>query len=393
MPERGHCYRLLGVVAALARRGAIVHVLTDALFRDDVERAGGRFVDLFARFPIEAVDATSRPIPCRYVSFAGFHATGLADAVAALDPALILYDTFAVVGPPIARRLGIPWVNVCAGHATSPERAVRALHDDPRVSISAECREAVRRLRAEHGMERASPFSYVDGLSPHLNLYCEPPQFLDGEHRAALEPLAFFGSLAPELHPCVAGPFRGGGGRGRVYVSFGTVVWRYFAAAAWPALVTLAGTLADLGFEVVVSMGGPGRDADERARVARTGVSVEDYVDQWAALAQADLFVTHQGLNSTHEAIYHEVAMLSYPFFNDQPELARRCERLGLSQPLVDAPQQRIDPVRARAAILRWESERHEFAARLADARAWELDVIAGRDEVVARVLALANAS
>ena len=54
------------------------------------------------------------------------------------------------------------------------------------------------RLRDEHGLADASPFSYVSGVSPDLNLYCEPPQFLQPDERRPFEPLAFIGSLWPD---------------------------------------------------------------------------------------------------------------------------------------------------------------------------------------------------
>ena len=56
-------------------------------------------------------------------------------------------------------------------------------------------------------------------------------------------------------------------------------------------------------------------------------------MDQWAVLGETDLFVTHHGLNSTHEAIFNRVPMLSYPFFWDQPGLAAKCQAFGIARP------------------------------------------------------------
>ena len=67
------------------------------------------------------------------------------------------------------------------------------------------------------------------------------------------------------------------------------------------------------------------------------------------------VFVTHHGLNSTHEAIYHRTPMLSYPFFGDQPYLANRCRDLGLSVPLVDTWRtlERLAPGVSKGAFAR----------------------------------------
>jgi MGT family glycosyltransferase len=381
---------LLPVIEGLAARGVVVHVFAHADFRGDVERAGARFVDLFARYPIEAVDSTSIPVPSRLVTFAGAYAEQLAAEVAGLAPALILYDTFSVVAPVIARRLGVPYVNVCPNHAPVPARVTAALRNDPRVATSAACWAAVRHLRDVHGISDAGPFWYAEALSPYLNLYPEPAEFIDAPDRAAFEPVAFFGSLAPGLR---RGPpievFPGAHRRLRVYAAFGTVIWWYYEAAALAALRVIAAVSAELDIELVIGLGGHRLDAAARAALERPNVRLLEYAPQWAALQETDVFVTHHGLNSTHEAVFHEVPMLSYPLFSDQPALARRCQALGLAVPLAPEPRAPIAPDVLRAAFRRLTDERPGFAARLAAARAWELRTIGERSAVVDRILAL----
>jgi MGT family glycosyltransferase len=386
----GHLQMLAPMIEALSARGRPVHVFTDPDLRPMVERAGGRFVDLFARHPIDAADATSLPVPCRFVSFAGVYAESLAAEAASFAPRLILYDTFSVVAPVIARSLGVPYVNVCPNHAPVPARLVAALHEDPRVAISAECRSAVRRLREVHGMTGAHPFSYVEELSPYLNLYCEPREFLDPDDRAALEPIAFVGSLSPglrqEARPPVFPPSR----RPRVYVAFGTVIWWYFEARARAALEAISRACEGLDVDVVMALGGHPLDAAARTALERRNVRVLANADQWTALAEADVFVTHHGLNSTHEAIFHRVPMISHPFFGDQPALARRCRELGLALALVGSPGDSVEPSAVGAALERVFAERETFADRLATAREWEMRTIAERSAVVDRLLELA---
>jgi MGT family glycosyltransferase len=379
------------LIAGLAKRGLRVHVFTRAEVGRDVEAAGGTFCDLFAKYPVEAVDSVSMPLPSRLVTFAAAYADPLTADVARLRPALLVYDSFVVVAPLIGQRLAIPYVGMRAGHAQVPARAVAEMRRDPRVVTSAACLAAVETLRTAHGMTDASPFSYLQGVSPYLNLYPEPAPFLDEEAGRAFQPMAFFGSLAPDIRNAASRQpsFSGERGRTRVYMSFGTVIWKYHAEVALAAMATLAGALTERGAEVLVSLGRYPAGDSERRRIERPHVRVERYVDQWGALKEADLFVTHHGLNSTHEAIFHQVPMLSYPFLGDQPAMARCCEALGLAVPLAKTPRAALDAADVQRSIATILSQRAAFADRLAEARRWELDTIEGRDAVLDRMLAL----
>lgn len=391
MPQQGHMQRTLPVIEALARRGEAVHVFTGARFAEAVTEAGGRFEDLLAEGPVEAADATSLPRPSRYVTFAAQRADAITRRVAALRPRLLLHDTFAVIGRVVAQQLGIPAINICAGHAMVPDRTMRQQAEGPGVETAPACHAAVALLRERYGMANASPFSFLDGVSPHLNLYAEPPEFLLEADRAAFQPLAFFGSLRPRRLGTRTAPSRLGTGQPlRVFVSFGSVVWAYFPERAEARLVRLTEELPATGATVLVSTAGQTLSAATHARLVQAGFTVEPWVDQSTALCAADVFITHHGLNSTHEAIWHGVPMLSCPFFTDQPALAARCQALGLSVPLVTAPDAEIALGAVAAGLAALAADAEGFAARLATARQWEEAVIAGRDAVVNRILALA---
>jgi UDP:flavonoid glycosyltransferase YjiC (YdhE family) len=386
-----HFRLVLPVVAGLARRGADVRVFTHAQFEPEVSRAGATLVDVFAPFPQEAADETSTPIAVRFVSHAGCFARAVAEEAARHRPALVIGETFSVLGRAVAALLGVPWINVSAGHDLDGERILRQMQTDPRVKLAPECLRAVEALRTI--LPDASPFAYATPTSPVLNIYPEPPAFLDVEQRRKFEPLAFFGSL-PALDEASPAPAQGrffvGGGRLKLYVCFGTVVWYPFEAQALAALDVISRFVAGRrDIEAFISLG-TDRVGTARAALARPNVRVEEYVDQWAVLQEADAFVTHHGLNSTHEAIFHRVPMLSYPFFWDQPSLAAKCRQLGIAAPLADAPREAIMEGRIAAALDELLGD-PALPGRLQAARQHELDVIAARDTVLDRILALAD--
>jgi len=396
MPETGHFQRLRPLLAGLAQVGVEAHVFTHRRFAADVKRAGSTFHDLFAKYPLEQADDTSLPVPCRFVTFAGTFAGQIRREVEKLRPSLVVHDSFAVIGRVMASLLHLPRVNLCAGHNVTPDHFLGVLQTDPRVKVSDRCREAVVVLRERHGMADASPFSYVGSPSQELNLYAEPPEFLSPEWRRPFEPVAFYGSLPDGAAAMLAGRAgrsrfgRASGGKLKVFVSFGTVVWRYYAADALRALTTLARAFAQRqNVRAVISLGGVQVDGALRDRLTHANVVVADYVDQWRVLREADVFVTHHGLNSTHEAIYCRVPMLSYPFFWDQPALAETCRKLGLAIPLTERSRQEIGVDRADAAIDEVVERRATMMAALDRARAWEESVMASRPAIHRRIVGI----
>jgi MGT family glycosyltransferase len=400
MAQEGHFRRLCPLIADVARRGVPAHVFTHRRFRGDVERAGGTFVDLFADHPLEEVDGTSLPVPCRFVSFAGFQAEKIAARLREIGVGAVVYDTFAVVGYVAARLAEVPYVNVCAGHNVDPARFVPLLENESRIELSPSCRHAVELLRSRYGMSDASPFSFITTQSPHLNLYCEPEAYLTEGERRPFEPLAFYGSL-PALEDIEARngdrrtPYFDDGARAlKVYASVGTVAWRYHRAAALGVLKSVAEAVAEMPeCRAVISLGRAELADDERKSLARPNVSVHDYVDQWAVLGEADVFVTHHGLNSTHEAVFNAVPMISYPISWDQPSLARKCQEFGFAFSLGAGPRAPVTVTEVRRALSEFMGNRESLRRKVLEAAEWEREVIARRDALVRRIIELSAES
>ncbi len=62
---------------------------------------------------------------------------------------------------------------------------------------------------------------------------------------------------------------------------------------------------------------------------------VKSSVNQQKTLLKSDLFITHAGSNSFHEAILHKIPMIFIPFFGDQPLVSKRGKKLGIGINLV----------------------------------------------------------
>jgi UDP:flavonoid glycosyltransferase YjiC (YdhE family) len=391
MSDGNHFRRTNTVVAALARAGVEVRVFTDRRFAAEVEACGATLADVFTPFPLERADAESHPMPVRNVTWAGRFGDAIVAEVRAFGPDLVLYDSFAVIGRVVGEALGVPYVAVVSGHNMDPARVLPEMEHDARVAISGDCLAALEALRGR-GWASVSPFSYYDALSPHLNLYCEPPAFLTEAERPAFAPLAFWGSLpaldgrTPRLRGERALPPR------RIYASMGTIAWRYYASAAYGALAAVADAVGRRpGLEAVISLGGAALGGAAVAGLERANVMVHLWVDQWEQLRAADAFVTHSGLNSSHEALFHRVPLISYPMFGDQPGLSARSRELGVAVALAGAPRAPVTEDDVGAALERVAAEAPAMDAALARAHEGELDVVAARPAVLERIRALAG--
>ena len=181
------------------------------------------------------------------------------------------------------------------------------------------------------------------------------------------------------------------GGSPKVYVSLGTVPWWYWPDIVTDVFETVARAVGATG-DVLISTGRLDNVPQDRVAAMRgAGAKVVPHPHTWAALGEADVFITHQGANSTHEGVYSRVPMLSYPFHGDQPMLAECCARFGIGLPLVDELRAPLTIEAVEAGIAAIAERRDAFDTALERARDWELAVIADRPAVIERVLALAQ--
>jgi UDP:flavonoid glycosyltransferase YjiC (YdhE family) len=397
MPQEGHFRRVLPLAQGLADGGVRSVFCTHGDFRTLVEQAGAEFFDLFERYPLDGLDEESFPRFLRYVTFADRYGAAIVRDLRELDPGLVVYDAAAVVGRFVASVMALPYVNVCWGHNLDPARLAQSIDSMEGITASPLCRDASKRLGERLGFSSGAPSTLLSALSPYLNIVCEPSAFLTPEQRRAFEPVDFYGSLTPngrvpEVGAGALSAFPGDASRRRVLVSLGTTVWRYLPDEVISALRSIADALGSIeNVSALITLGRAEFASELRRELSRPNVSVADWVDQWHLLPEADVFVTHHGLSGTHEAIYHRVPMISYPFGGDQSDLAEICRSLGVAIPLTE---QVLAPVTTDAvyrALELLEREEQSMRTRLEAARKLELEAIEGRGAVNRRIVDLAR--
>lgn len=394
MSDANHFASFGELVAQLVQQGADVRVWTDPAFRPQVEAAGAAFSNLFNGRPLDAIDNASRPFPVRHVTFAGVHGRVIADEVSAWRPDFVVFESFTYVARVVAELLGLKWVPHIAGHYLDGAAMRAHLPTLARVSIDPRCDAAVEQIRTEYGIVDASPFAYITTPSPHLNIAAVPEEWYTLEQATSLAPLAFFGCLENKVLKRSRAP-EPPGKHLRIYAAMGTIIWRYWTRQAIDTLRAVRDAVQRLPHATgVIGLGRVSLSSEDLASLQGPRMRVEQFADQPAELGNADIFVSHMGAGSTHEAVALGVPMLSHPFFWDQPEQAKRAAEFGVALPLMlgtlgtDAAPT-VDQLLARIAEV--EARHDEFVANLARAREWEVNADAGRPAVARRIIALAN--
>ena len=112
-----------------------------------------------------------------------------------------------------------------------------------------------------------------------------------------------------------------------IYISLGTVV-----KGAKSFFQNCVEAFRDEQVEVIISTGK--QCSLQKLKDIPNNIHVYQSVPQIKVLKQADIFVTHGGMNSISESLVQGVPMVVIPFMSDQPVNARRIEELGLGKKL-----------------------------------------------------------
>lgn len=347
-PARGHTAPSLPVVRELARRGVEVDYHTTAAFQALVEGAGARF----RAYPPGCEDLLRGSVDLPELLARSLAASErmLPPLLEALDPApdLLMFDASALWGPILARRLGGPCVASITTFALN-RTLLQMLGAPAPADWSA---PTLERLNRAHGA----------GLGDHLDLLIPAADLKFVYTARAFQPAGrFFDASHLFLGPLTSQRPRDGvrarkaGPRPLAYVSLGTIFNQDRGL-----LRQVGEVLAARGWQVIVSLG------DEAAAQEHgwpEHVQPHAFVDQIGVLQEAQLFVTHGGMNSVSEALSHAVPMIVIPQAVDQHLVARQTANLGAA--VVIAP----DAVSAEglaAALARLEGECAAFEAAAA---------------------------
>ncbi|MBS2552443.1 glycosyltransferase [Catenulispora sp. NL8] len=325
-PLVGHINPTVGVAAALVARGHQVAWVGNPELVGSLAGPGAEVLDCAVPgAPVVRAAGLRGPAALKFlwetflIPLAEAMVPGVAAAVEAFAPDVMLVDQQAVAGAVVAMRCGVPW----ATSATTAAELGNPLAAMPKVD--AWVRQLLLELEVRNGLATtaASPryqCTYGDlRFSPHLVLAYSTAA-LSGEVAALRETLRYVGPSIAERPTDPAFPWhRLPDDRPLVFASVGTA--NSDASASF--LQACAEAIADRPhlFGVV---------ADPTAAVAPAdNVLAVPHVPQLDLLQRADAAICHAGQNTVCEALYHGVPLVVAPIRDDQPVVAQQVTAAG----------------------------------------------------------------
>ena len=344
IPAHGHTTPTLGVVRELTARGHEVLYYSYTPFREKIEAAGARFIACDA---FDAEQRLTQEEGTRIGSDLALSTRVLVDTTLALDdmvcaemerlkPDCIVADSMAVWGKAVAMKLGIPFVCSTTTFAFNQHSAkimkqsvgqmVSMMFSMPKIS------KQIKRLQ-DRGYPVKSILDIISNDDNTHTIVYTSPQFQPCAETFS-DKYAFVG---PSIRPA-AGEVEKTGEK-LVYISMGTV-----NNDMLPLYRNCIEALKDTPYQVILSVGGQ-VDPAQFGKLPEN-IAVYPSVDQIAVLEKADVFLSHCGMNSVSESLYHSVPLVMLPQTSEQGGVAVRTAQLGAGIRL-----EKTTPQAIRAAV------------------------------------------
>lgn len=311
LPYYGHVIPTIGLVQELVKAGHQVTYLMPYDWENKISGSGADFVGY-----------ESSPKLDKQIRSAFFKAE---EVIADFD--LLIYEQFFFVGKHLAEKHGKKCVRIFTAPATNKELMREFISSGGPLGIfrvpfvgTLWTMDAVKGLGI-----RLKCRNWLDEIvenPPECNLVYTLREFQPFANDFPKESVHFIGPSCYERReepfPILTKPV--------IYISIGTILKggdRFFR--------TCMEAFEDEPVKVVLSVG--------NFEITKLGSIPENFivrnsVPQIAVLRQANLFITHGGMNSVSEAMTYGVPMLVIPFVSDQPVNAQQVIQLGLGRVL-----------------------------------------------------------
>lgn len=329
--SEGHINPTIGVVQELISRGEEVVYFCIEAFRERMEKTGAivrtfddqKFIKAFIsggrNYLLERINGllltADIVIPCVLEQIKGEH----------FD--YIIHDSMFGCGRLIAQILKLPAISSCTTFAeteASVNQTLESFMTEAPAEIVRPIQDKFQSLtemvKDKYGVEIPSPYE----------VYCNPaPMTLVYTTREFQPEEGLFDSSYKFVGPSISARFNQGSfdfteikENSSIYISLGTV---FNQAVEFYQLCFEA--FKDTKHTIIMSIG-------DRVQIPDLGdipgnFIVKNYVPQTDVLQYVKLFITHGGMNSTHEGLYYGVPLIVLPLSADQPIIAEQVAHIG----------------------------------------------------------------
>ncbi len=363
IPAHGHTNPTLEVVKELIKRGHEVWYYSYDLMREKIEATGAKYIscdkyDNQMNLKPEDADRIGKDI--------GFSTEVLVNTTLALDDAVmedmrqwqpdcIVADSVAYWGKLAAMKLNVPFVSSTTTFAFNRYSAKIMNQGGIRQLISvflsiSKSKKCVKRLQAE-GYPVKNVISIIQNDNDTDTIVYTSPEFQPFAETFS-DKYSFVGPSVRQLDYKVTKPEKK-----TIYISMGTV--NNQDTSFFKNCMT---ALKDSEYQAIMSVGNIVNIKDLGEIPAN--FCIENSVNQIEVLQQADMFLTHCGMNSVNEALYYEIPLILFPQTNEQGGVAYRVNELGAG---IYLKENNVEAIRAAVQELSANVSYRENAKKISE--------------------------
>ncbi len=331
-PAEGHVNPTLSLVKAFTERGDHVHYITTEHFKGRIEDLGATVYthpDLLKEISIDSETSSGLNAFFRVHVQTSLYILQITKQLCEnINFDFVIYDIFGA-GELVKEYLQIPGI-VSSPIFLIPTEFLETLPFHPNAEMPFQpdefSEQLLYRIEHEFGVKPKNNLQFMhnkgDITLVYTSRYFQPNSDSFGENNI------FIGPSISKRKTNVEFPLESLKDKKVIYISMGTLL-----EGLEPFFNTCIDAFSDFDGLVVIAIG----DRNERSKIKKApdNFIIASYVPQTEVLSEADIFITHGGMNSVHDAIHFNVPFVIIPHDKDQPMIAQRLTELEAANRLL----------------------------------------------------------
>ncbi|MGF9958914.1 macrolide family glycosyltransferase [Bacillus mycoides] len=329
--SEGHINPTLHVVEELISRGEEVVYFSIEAFRERIEKTGATVRTIDDEKFIKAFLSGGR-------NYLQERINGLLHTADIVIPSVleqiegehfdyIIHDSMFGCGRLIAQILNLPAINSCTSFAQD-EKSFKQMLDHLSKNIPLEVQDRIH--NDFENLTNGITEKYGVNINSPYEVFCNPASLTIVYTIKEFQPFGdTFNETFKFVGPSISTQVKNEGfdytsieEKSLIYISLGTV---FNEAIDFYKLCMKS--FENSKHTIVMSIGNK-TEISDLGNIPKNFI-VKNYVPQTELLKYTKLFITHGGMNSTHEGIYNGVPLVVIPQSADQPVIAKQVESLG----------------------------------------------------------------